>query len=1464
MRSCRVALLSSLFLVPLLRAQVSGNNIITTVAGADWAFPARVLPALQAPVDHPSGFSLDAQGNLYFADYNPRLVMRLSRDGIIRVIAGTGINVINSLAGLGGPAEGASLDQVVGTAVDSAGNVYIASQAGLVLKISPDGTIKNIAGVAYRFGFAGDDGPALQASFSGLSAIAIDGSGTIYVADTNNNRVRRISPNGIVQTAAGSGKASDPVTSGVATSAGLSAPLAVAVDPSGDLYIGDSGGRLIKVTTDGNYTTLATGLDILAITVDSSGNVLVLGRSLLRKVAPNKSVTSIAGNGICTISGDSGPAIKATICTNGFGGVAVDQDGSIYVANTPGIRQITPDGNIKTIAGNGGYLEVADGSPGLVTPLDAPGRIGLDSKGNMYIAEKGKSRVRKLDTSGRITTVADGAALGLTANAVAQFGGLTCLKVDGHDNVFAGTGDGRVLEIAPSGSLTLRWPTGTTVKSGNGAVGIAIDSRDNLYVSDGLFIRKITPEGTVSTFAGIGKTGWDGDGGPALQASLDARQLTFDPSGNLYVWDCNDNLVNTCRIRRIASDGTITAFYGNGQSGSAADGTLAVNGPLLTSGSGVGFFDITSDAAGNIYVGESGRIRVVGANGIVKTIAGNGSFTDSGDGGPAINATFYYPSGIVIDKSGNVFFSATQTGKIRKILVQTPSIQVNTQSLSFAANSQGVPPPVQTFLVSGSVLDLAFTVSSTASATWLKVVAGDPQNASQGATSRLVEVSADPSQLAPGEYAATITVSSNVALPAQQTVQVRFSVGTPLPATLRVDKNSLSFAFPRSASARSQTLVVSNPGSGQLAFTAAASTTVSPSWLSVSPASGIATPATSATISIQANPAGLPPGTYRGTVTISSATTGTSKSIPVTLTISSSAQGMLLSLTGMSFLAVAGGGVVPPQSFGVLNIGTGDMDWTVSTSTLSGGSWLSATPASGITTADGLVPSVQASATPAGLAPGRYYGLVRLNSTTAANSPQVVTVTLEVLPADSTPGSVVQPNALQFQLPAGQSSTSARELIVYNLNGSPVSFNALLSGPGAGLYRIYPGTSVISPDRPERVVVAPINIFGRPPGSLPARLVLQFDDGSVRTVDLQLAIIPAPVTAAARAASGCTPTQLAPALNTLGQSFSVTAGWPVALGVNVADDCGNPLTSGSVTVSFSNGDAPLSLQSLKDGRWQTTWQPSAATQASGVTLTVRAADPTAQITGTRAITGGFRAQQDPPLLGKDSVVSAAAPVSFVPLAPGGMISIYGSRLADNVASAASIPLPTQMANAQVIIAGQLAPLLYTSDGQINAVVPSGINANTPQQILVQRGLTYSQPVSLDVASTQPGIFSSGGAGIFIAYRTDGTAPFLVTRAAPARAGDILVGYCAGLGATDPAVPDGAASPTSPLASTVNPVTATIGGTSATVAFAGLVPGFVGLYQLNTQVPSGVQLGDAVPVTISVGGQTSAPVALAIR
>ena len=659
---------------------------------------------------------------------------------------------------------------------------------------------------------------------------------------------------------------------------------------------------------------------------------------------------------------------------------------------------------------------------------------------------------------------------------------------------------------------------------------------------------------------------------------------------------------------------------------------------------------------------------------------------------------------------------------------------------------------------------------------------------------------------------------------------------------LTIDKPSLSFPFPINGRARSQSVTVSNSGGGTLAITATAKTNTGGNWLSVSPEAGQALPSGPVTLTVSADPSGLGPGTYSGSLTINEQT------LPVIMTINAINQAILLSQTGLSYIGVSQGGILPPQTFGVINIGTGAVNFSVSKSTLSGGpDWLQVTTTGGSADASAAtVPKVSVTVTPSILPAGDYYGLVRVDAPDAANSPQVVTVFLRVLPAGSDIGATATPSEHLFATTTA-GSPSSQDLLLYNVAALPKSFRSSVStDPGLRVVTL-PTDGTLDPHLPTRVVVQPYT-DGLPPGVYNGTVTLQFSDGRVRALKFSVVVATGGKSSDAgvrEAEAVCRPASLLPALTTLGQSFSISAGYPMGLGVQVTDDCGTPLETGSVLVSFSNGDPSVPLQPVKGGRWEGTWNTKDR-NAGQVTVTLKASDPQGTLRGERQIRGLADATANPPAFDKRGVVSAASSQPFVPLAPGSIVSIYGDRLATATQAFSTAPLPQSMAGTIVSMSGRILPLYFVSPGQVNAQVPFDLNVNTQHQIQVRSGVTASQPIYVDVAPAQPAIFA------------------IVPPRAPARAGDVLVIYASGLGLVSPQISTGAVADSTTLSTVTNQVQVTIADKTSPVAFAGLAPGFVGLYQINVVVPDGVLSGGAIPVMITVAGQTSPPAAIAVR
>jgi adhesin/invasin len=546
------------------------------------------------------------------------------------------------------------------------------------------------------------------------------------------------------------------------------------------------------------------------------------------------------------------------------------------------------------------------------------------------------------------------------------------------------------------------------------------------------------------------------------------------------------------------------------------------------------------------------------------------------------------------------------------------------------------------------------------------------------------------------------------------------------------------------------------------------------------------------------------------------------------------------------------------------------MDFTVTTRTLSGGQWLSATPAASSITNGQTPQSVTVRVNQAGLAAGFYYGLVRVDSAAAANTPQIATIVLRVLAEGQDPGPAIQPSELVFTVVAGDPPPGSKNLFVYNVSGTPQTYVSSFTASNANdALSFSPGNATLELADPTRIVVQPMT-NGLTPGVYDGQLALQFSDGIVRRVGVRTIVTPAAPLGSlpadrgmtARDSTGCTPTQLVPAITTLGQSFGVPAAWPVAIEAEVTDDCGNALNTGDVTASFSNGDPALNLLMVQGGTWQNTWR--SGNRGGPVTLTITANDPARNLTGTREVTGGLGASSMAPVL--SAALNGATFAAHSPLSPGSIVSLFGQNLGNGTAVAGSVPLGTTLADATVMMAGNSLPLFFGSNGQINALVSAGINTNTSQQIVLQRDNALSIPISVDVASASPGVFGYPAAGdppqqgAIVNASTYAVAD----PAAAVAAGDVIAIFATGLGAVDQTISDGTAAPSAPLANTLGTATVTIGGQNAGVSFSGLAPGFVGLYQIDARVPSGLTPGNEVPVVVSMAGETSPPVTIAVR
>jgi uncharacterized protein (TIGR03437 family) len=377
----------------------------------------------------------------------------------------------------------------------------------------------------------------------------------------------------------------------------------------------------------------------MSITISTFGRQVCLATAALLLIAPacrsqvQYNVTTFAGNGTGGFTGDNGQATNAEL--NLPFSTVFDSQGNLFIADqiNQRVRVVNSSGVISTTAGNGTAGFAGDGSGATSAQLDAPSGVTMDSSRNLYIADTANNVVRKVTTSGTISTVA---GIGNTTAGYAGDGGLATIS----------------LLNAPS--------------------AVAFDSAGNFFIADTAnnVIRKVDTSGIITTFAGTGYAGFAGDGHEAKFAYLSAPTgLAFDSKGNLYIGDTGNN-----RIRRVAIDGTISTVAGVTNAGFSGDGGPAVNAQLF------GPRGIAIDGSDQIYIADSfnGRIRRIRTDGTIETIAGNGSVGYSGDGGPALDAIFYFPSGVSVDNaSGKVYVTDNQNNRIRLLTPVAASPVIN-------------------------------------------------------------------------------------------------------------------------------------------------------------------------------------------------------------------------------------------------------------------------------------------------------------------------------------------------------------------------------------------------------------------------------------------------------------------------------------------------------------------------------------------------------------------------------------------------------------------------------------------------------------------------------------------------------------------------------------------------------------------------------------------------------------------
>lgn len=616
-----------------IRKVNAADGMISTIVGTGApGFNGDDMPAAQAQLNGPTNVSVDKDGNLIICDaINSRIRRVAAADGMIRTIVGKGST---GFGGDGGPATDASINAPVGAIVDSAGDLYFSDRNNHRIRkvVAGTGVITTIAGIGPLTisglgGFNGDGLAALASALNFPTGLAVDPAGNLYICDRSNQRVRKLVAAVMNDSAPPTVAITTPTSSGTFTTANGALNLGgTAADNTEVLQVrwsndrGGSGVATGAASWSVQSVTLLPGLNNITITAwDANGNA---GQAALA-VTFNASqiISRFGGTGDPGDSGDGGAVFAARLSPYGL---AVDASGGLLVSDDEShrVRRITPGGTINAFAGAGALGASGDGGPAVNAAMNLPQDMVVDAAGNVYISDTNNHRVRRVAPNGVITTYA--------GTGKRDFGG-----------------DG-----GPATQANLSFP-----------FGLALDSAGNLYIADSgnARVRKVTASsGFISTVAGSGLIGFSGDDGPATQATFKLPfGVAVDKNDALYILDRLDN-----RIRRVDAAGMITTIAGTGAAGYNGDNRPA-SGAQINAGA---FMTTDSDGDLYFADILNHRVRKITiSTGMITTIAGNGIAGNSGAGADPTSSQLFLPTDVALDGRGNIFIADWGNYQIRKI-----------------------------------------------------------------------------------------------------------------------------------------------------------------------------------------------------------------------------------------------------------------------------------------------------------------------------------------------------------------------------------------------------------------------------------------------------------------------------------------------------------------------------------------------------------------------------------------------------------------------------------------------------------------------------------------------------------------------------------------------------------------------------------------------------------------------------
>jgi sugar lactone lactonase YvrE len=652
--------MKALVLAALLGAAALASTFsFTTLAGSGGTVSTSADGSgSDAQFDAPRGIAVDREGNYYVADTRNNIVRKITPSGVVTTLAGTG----GTEGGTNGTGAQARFNEPFGVAVDDAGSIYVADASNnAVRKITAAGVVTTFAG---GNGAGSADGTGTSAQFDEPRGICIDSTGTLYIADYDNHTIRKITTAGVVTTLAG--RADVPGNAdGVGTAASFRGPMGIAVDATGIVYVADTGNRSIRrISASGTVTTVSLSGSTLSeprgVAVTSSGTILVAdyGSHTIRSISSSGTVTTLAG---AIDSPGTADGASSSARFHYPSALALLSDGSLAVADTDNdtIRGVR-DNVVRTIAGRAGRVLTADGQ-GTNARFDAPYATAVDSTGVVYVADTSAHVIRRIGTDGVVTTFAglpgsfgidDGTADG------ARFYSPTGVAVDSSGNLYvADSMNSTIRKITPGRVVTTLAGTGRARGNtdGTGAAarfsqpfGVAVDGAGTVYVTDSQAgtIRKITSAGVVTTLAGQAGSAGSTDGTGASARFTVPYAIVVDSTGTLFVVDHGNHT-----IRRVTATGVVTTLAGTAGSSGSTDGTGTAARFNYPSG-------ITVARDGTLYVADTDNqtIRALSASGEVTTVGGTSNRVGSTDGSGTA-ARFFNPKGISIGLDGKLYIA---------------------------------------------------------------------------------------------------------------------------------------------------------------------------------------------------------------------------------------------------------------------------------------------------------------------------------------------------------------------------------------------------------------------------------------------------------------------------------------------------------------------------------------------------------------------------------------------------------------------------------------------------------------------------------------------------------------------------------------------------------------------------------------------------------------------------------------